>query len=152
MQINNTADKNKEYQNTNICFRTVLKNTGPNIRGYVYTPSLLKSIESQLENKSILAEYNIPDVKKATIIDLNNVCARISGVTYDDTNEQLIGEITVLNNVKGELLKDHISNEFPISFGVRGLIKTSSPTEIKEINILTFDVITEPENIWPKHE
>jgi len=51
MQINNTADKNKEYQNTNICFRTVLKNTGPNIRGYVYTPSLLKSIESQLENK-----------------------------------------------------------------------------------------------------
>ena len=133
--------------------KVVLKTAGANINGIVYTPETLKAIAESLKDKELIGENNAPKAgagfKRNSIVDLSNAACVIKNIEYQDG--KLFGDVTITDPTIEKL----IDLDMPYSFGLRGVgefkineagDKYVSPDNFK---VITFDLITDPETIWP---
>ena len=133
--------------------KVVLKTAGVNINGIIYTPETLKVIAESLKDKELIGENNAPSAgvgfKRNLTVDLSNAACIIKNIEYQDG--KLLGDV----NITDPMIKKLIALDMPYSFGLRGVgefkinddgDKYISPDTFK---VITFDLITNPETIWP---
>ena len=133
--------------------KVILKNPGPNINGNIYTSECLEKIANSLKDKELIGENNPPfkkinpceTIKRMSTIDLSNAACKIKNIRYKDGN--IVGDIKILDDNIKQLIDEGLS----YSFGLRGIGEISKDKLVDPVTfqVITFDLITDPDLIWP---
>lgn len=127
---------------------TLLRYDEKNLNGRIYTKETVEEIVEQFneQKNSGIPMFGELGYTETFETSLKNVSHSIDEIHIDENTKSLIGNITLLDNPRGKILKELLDNDLVV-FRPRGSGNGDILTgEIKNYTIYSFDVIQKNED------